>query len=495
MRFHSLSLLLCAMAALPVMAQTDKKTAFEAYKARKQQEFAAYKNKKQQEFDAYRRQKNAEFAEYVRKRWEAFDGKKAKPRPKDEDRPPVVVKEEPKPIRDHQLTIKETVRPPKPDVPPKPVAPIQAVPQPAAQWASFAVFGTDMKVRWDSSQKFRLSTVSEAAVADCWKRLSGEAYDNTVHDCLALRSEKGLSDWAYLSMLQQMAERCLGRGNEATLLVAYVFSQSGYKMRLALAGSSLRMLYASKHSIYGKPYFTVGGEEYYVWNGSEQSLHICQIGFPKEKPLSLYVPTTQKLAARPTQQRTLTSKRYPDMQLAVSVNKNLIDFYSSYPTSSVGGNFMTRWAMYANTPMEPTAKKTLYPALHNKIKGLSEKEAVERMLNWVQTAFTYEYDDKVWGHDRAFFAEESLFYPYCDCEDRSILLSRLVRDLLGLKCILIYYPGHLAMAVQFAGDVKGDYILLGGQRYVVCDPTYIGAPVGATMPGMDNSRATVVLLD
>ena len=34
-----------------------------------------------------------------------------------------------------------------------------------------------------------------------------------------------------------------------------------------------------------------------------------------------------------------------------------------------------------------------------------------------------------------------------NCEDRAILFTRIVRDLLGLKCILIYYPGHLASAV------------------------------------------------
>ena len=117
------------------------------------------------------------------------------------------------------------------------------------------------------------------------------------------------------------------------------------------------------------------------------------------------------------------------------------------------------------------------------------------MLNWVQTAFVYEYDDKVWGHDRAFFAEESLYYPYCDCEDRSILLSRLVRDLLGLKVVLVYYPGHLATAIHFTNDVRGDYLVLSGQRYTVCDPTYIGANIGMTMPGMDNNKATVILLE
>lgn len=117
------------------------------------------------------------------------------------------------------------------------------------------------------------------------------------------------------------------------------------------------------------------------------------------------------------------------------------------------------------------------------------------LLNFVQTAFVYEYDDKVWGYDRAFFAEETLFYPYCDCEDRSILFSRLVRDLLGLKVVLIYYPGHLATAVRFSENVTGDYLSVNTSRYVICDPTYIGAPVGRTMPNMNNGNAKVILLE
>jgi hypothetical protein len=116
------------------------------------------------------------------------------------------------------------------------------------------------------------------------------------------------------------------------------------------------------------------------------------------------------------------------------------------------------------------------------------------MLHWTQTGFKYKLDEEVWGIDRPFFGEESLFYPYCDCEDRAILLSHLVRDLLGLDVILVYYPGHLAMATNFLDDVDGDYILLNNKKYVICDPTYIGASIGETMPNMDNKTATVIEL-
>ena len=255
------------------------------------------------------------------------------------------------------------------------------------------------------------------------------------------------------------------------------------------------MLYASQHTVLGVGYYTLGGVKYYPFNCDEEQMHICDVAFPKEKAMSLLLPTQQELDVDKSEPRTLVSEAFGNMKATVCVNKNLISFYNNYPTSRLGKDIMTRWAMYANTPMDETVKESLYPALRANIAGLREKDAMERLLNWVQTGFVYEYDDKVWGHDRAFFAEETLFYPYCDCEDRSIMLSRLVRDLLGLKCILIYYPGHLAMAVNFHENVRGDYIQLKDQKYVVCDPTYINASVGMTMPNMDNSSATVILLE
>ena len=66
---------------------------------------------------------------------------------------------------------------------------------------------------------------------------------------------------------------------------------------------------------------------------------------------------------------------------------------------------------------------------------------------------------------------------------------------MGLDCVLIYYPGHLASAVNFTEDVKGDYIQINGKKFVICDPTYIGAPVGMSMPGMDNKTANLILLE
>lgn len=337
-------------------------------------------------------------------------------------------------------------------------------------------------------------------MADAWLKLSEEAYTNLIHDCLEIRKTRELCDWAYLMMLSDMSESIFGKGtNESVLLMAYVYCQSGYQMRLAIDGQKLHLLVGSRHHIFGQSYFTLDGNNFYPFLRKGENMNdrvqICGASFPQEKAMSLLVPKAQEFTASYNGQRAIKSERYPNVSATVKINQNLMSFYNTYPTSMLDENIMTRWAMYANTPMAKDVTKQLYPQLKSMLNGKSQLDAVNILLNWVQTGFEYEYDEIVWGGDRAFFAEESLDYPYCDCEDRSILFTRLVRDLLGLKCILVFYPGHLASAVRFTESVDGDYIQLNGQKYIVSDPTYIGAPVGMTMPDMNNQTAKVILLE
>ncbi len=450
------------------------------------------------DFEDFRSKCMSDFTDFVRNPWKEFEQNAPKPVPEEKPVPPVVMPEEDKdtPVEDTPVVIEEVVEP-APVVPqPEPVEPIKEVPVLEEKKVAFTFYGTTANVRFDISARPRLSGVDNNSIADAFEDIKQDEYDNMIVDCLNLRKQLHLSDWAYLQMLNSLSQKiCGGNSNESALLLAYLYMQSGYKMRLASDGNKLYMLYASRHLIYGQPAYEQDGELYYGLGQLPERLRICEASFPKEQSLSLQIPQSPDFAWSGGDARTLKSTRYPDMEVKSVCNKNMIDFYSSYPSSEIDGNFMTHWAMYANTPMEEGVREELYPALRSHIAGLSKKEAVERLLNWVQTGFEYEYDDKVWGGERAFFPEESLYYPYCDCEDRSILFTRLVRDLLGLKCVLVYYPGHLASAVCFDGEtVNGDYISLNGNRYVVCDPTYINASAGRTMPGMDNASAKVILL-
>ena len=460
---------------------------------------SAFNRNRVNNFNDYRQKLNAEYVSKTREKWKDFNSYRGLAQP-DKDVEPV------KPIQmsdddalrgkqDRNIRIDGVVKPIKNNGSPQPIAPVQEMPNDNPQYLTFSYLGTSLKIRMPLQGKFSLSGVGENAVADAWERLCNPKYNNMLIDCIKLRSSLKLCDWAYLMMLQEVGNSFCGKGtNEATLLMAFLYSQSGYKMRLGQANGKLEMLYASQHKIYGMPYFVADGEMFFAMSEKEGKVQINAAKYPKEQSMSLWVSNYPQVTNSLSPTRTLTSKRYTDMSVQVNTNKSLLPFFNSYPSSEVGGNFMTRWAMYANAPMWPETKESLYAQLSRCVSGRSQLDAVERLLNWVQTAFVYEYDDKVWGGDRAFFPDESLYYPYCDCEDRSILFTRLVRDLLGLPCILIYYPGHLAAAVGFSENVNGDYILVNGKRFVVCDPTYIGAPVGSTMPNMDNASAKVIVL-
>ena len=489
---------LCLLAVLPLQAQNNNP--FGQSRGGFGGNQSAFNQNRVNNFNEYRQKINAEYISKTREKWNAFRVSQPLPVP-DKDvkpTPPVIMKDDEaqKKKEDRLIKIKTVVKPVKPAPRPQPVAPVEEVPEEPSKQLSFMYLATSWKARAPETALVRLAGVSENAVADGWEKLCQPAYNNLVVDCLNLRSQYKLCDWEYLMMLQALSQKIYGNDtNEATLLMAFLYSQSGYKIRLGEANNKLQMLYASQHLIYNKRYFTLDGDKFYPLNDKISDLRINAAKYPKEQSLSLWVPISPYAAFQASPSRELKAKRYPDMSVKVSVNKNQLPFYDSYPTSEVGGNFMTRWAMYANTPICEQAQKDLYPQLKKGLTGISQLMCVEKLLNWVQTAFVYKYDEEVWGQDRAFFPDETLYYPYCDCEDRSILFTRLVRDLLGLKCVLVYYPGHLASAVAIPGDAKGDYLMVNGSRFMICDPTYIGASVGNTMPDMNNAEAKVILLE
>ncbi len=454
-----------------------------------------------EDFDNFRSQIMEEYADFVENPWKEFEGKKPQPLPKDDKTPPVVLPEDEKivvPMEPKPIKIDEVIEP-LPVIPqPQPVEPIKEVPVLVESYIECLFFGTHVKVRFGEEQKIKLSGIGEGAIAEALRELANEFNDNTIIDCLNLRERLQLCDWAYLKLLEKISETAYGkRCNEAILLMGYMYMQSGYRMRFASDGSNIYMLYASEHEIYDVNYFYIDGDFFYGMRPLPERLYICQASYPNENSLSLIIDKEPLLDPHTTQTVSHQSSLNGQMAVTMAANKNRLDFYSSYPTSKIGDNVVSRWAMYANMPMPKDVDNQVYNSLRDAIQGLNQIEAVNHILNWVQTGFIYEYDDKVWGDDRAFFPEESLYYPYCDCEDRSILITRIVRDLLNLKCILVYYPGHLAAAVEFTqGEPMGDYIEYRGHRFFIMDATILsGAPVGMTMRGQDNSSAKVILLD
>ena len=464
-----------------------------AYSQSLHERYKDFKKQAESKYSSFREDCNKQYAQFLLTAWDWYEGKAPLSLPMDNNPIP------PKPydVRNKEAPI--VISPigvnPIENIPqPKPIEPIKEIPTLDEEYFTLKFYNQECKIRLPKFAKLSLNDCQPNSIASGWESLCNEGMNNAIRDCLETRIRYNLCDWAYLMFLDQLAQQYCDNPNGATLLTAFLFCQSGYQMRFAVDGAKLLLLYGSKHQIFDKGYFDVDGLSFYPLGEPSNSISICGAAFEGETPISLIIDKEQLLGMDMSIERTITAERDKDMSIVSYVPKRLIEFYNTYPTSTLDGNPMTRWAMYANTPLAQKTKDKLYPYLREYIAEKNNLQAAELLLNWVQTGFVYEYDDKVWGHDRAFFAEETLYYPYADCEDRSILFSRLIRDLLDLDVALIYYPGHLATAVCFEQEAAGDAMIIGGRKFIVCDPTYIGAPVGAQMPDLEYDKAQAIIL-
>ena len=378
---------------------------------------------------------------------------------------------------------------------PQPLSPLKQNLE-AVKTCSFEYYGTKMDAR-TPDKKFKLQGSDEKSMANAYRELTTDKYNNLLHDCLDLRKKYDLCDWAYYKLLESVGEAICGKGTqEAVFLQGVLFQQSGYMMRFALdEQKKLHLLVRIHDAAYRSGYTSINGQLFFLFDGSRlKNLAVCDVGFPGEKVMEADIDKLPKLKVDMSEMRTIIS-RFVSVSADIAVNKNMINFFNDYPSTYKNSNIMTNWAYYANTPITKEVKDKLYPQLKKQIQNGTKLMGANLLLNWVQMGLDYALDSKMWGRERAFFAEESLFYPKCDCEDRAILFSHLVRDLLGLDVVLVYYPEHMYTAVCFDEDVPGDYIMVEGRKFTVADPTYYNADVGKTMSRMDNSKAKVILLN
>ncbi len=508
-------------------------SSFDDYRKKMRERFDNYAATEKQRFQEYRAKLNEEYAKYMEEAWDRFEAGIPISIPKTEPEPiPIRVPYEPIRIPDVKIPDVPAVDVPVRDVPladvpiadipisdipdstpiipdevidlsfdlpaPKPIAPIEKpVDVPVEQGIFLPFYGADVSVAFSGKDLPELKNITEKQISKFWMAMGEQNFDAALYDLQRAREELDLCDWAYFSLCHRLSEELYpDDGNAATLLSAYALCQSGYKIRIGRdsGASKLHILAATDYNMLNRPYWELGGERFFLMDDSGvTSMNIYDRGFEGEQKLRMKISGRNLFPESPTAERVIASSEFPRTRSAVSANANLIEFYKDYPMIMIGSDSRTRWSFYL-TELSETAKRNLYPTLRNAIQGKSELEAVEVLLNFIQTGFEYGYDTQIWGDDRAFFPEETLYYPFDDCEDRAVLFARLVKDLLGLKMALIYYPGHLATAVHFNSNVKGDYISIGDEKYTVCDPTYINANVGRTMPNMDNSTAFAILL-
>ena len=491
--------LICFIAQHPVLAQNNR--IFEQYRREKEKERNEYMDvkqkerqihfeKKRKEFEEYRRKKNEEFAAYLGRPWNQISQEKPIPAPKKPDPvnptiAPPKAKPILKPIEVPHGEVKPVVHTPKEEPLDIPIPKAD----PNRPLTNLTLFQTPVYVSMGEHLKFKLNGVGEQEISRWWKQLSSDAYTPMFEDCARLCHELKLNGWATWNLCKAVGEHLLGKGtNEAVVMQTYLMAELGYDAQMVRVGKNrLAMICPADVVLCQINFVLKNNKKYYIWadipNGSP--IYTYQKNYASATRVMDFSNSTDiLLSSDKTEKRTFKSTLDGKLSVSVNIRKSLIECYCKMP-------LINDWSFYARQPMDEDVKQQLLPILKRAIQGKNEKEAANILLHFVQTAFNYQTDEEQYKREKTDFKEEPFYYEACDCEDRSILYSELVRSLLGLDVVLLHYPNHLCTAVKFNTPVNGYYVTVNSEKYIICDPTYINSSIGMCMDKFKQAKAVI----
>ena len=368
----------------------------------------------------------------------------------------------------------------------KPSAPMSALYKESSEKQMINYCGQRIYVDKSLKGVCSIGNMREKAVADAYEAICKADYKPLLADCRQLKKDLKLNDWGVFLFVRDVSNALCADANASVVMQQFLLNELGYKSKMARRADRDQMLLfvATDCKMYGRPYFTKDGLNYYNLTSDETcQFYMCQEDSPKAKS-SIDMQITNAPLLNSGMVNSVHKNGAGTVAVSVDVPKSLMLFYKSMPQCD--------YSVYVNAKVNPAVADRLLSSLAPIVDGKSETEAANLLINFVQTGFKYATDQEQFGYEKPFFVEELFYYPYCDCEDRSVLYSYLVRNLLKLDVVLLDYPNHIATAVCFNENVSGDFVTVEGKKYIVCDPTYIGASIGKAMPQFKRVAAKVL---
>lgn len=303
----------------------------------------------------------------------------------------------------------------------------------------------------------------------------------------------GLNDWGYFALLRTISEKLFDNTNDQVLFCFYMLHSHGFKARVGRGHKSgqLMLLLAldNRKEVYSLTFFNINGVKYYsvLYSGEkgENAYSYNEKADDKGlKEFGLDFKQTLNLASCDKKRILHVNKLNKDIEVPIATSH--LRYYDDMP--------LTVFPIYFKTPVTYEAQKALDQTFMEMSQKYDQTQCVDILLNFVQSAFAYKIDEKQFGHEKYFFPEETFYYPYSDCEDRSALFGWLVRRYAKCDVIGLLYPDHMATGVCMGENatVSGRSLNYNGKRFMMCDPTYNNAPIGTIMQKYAEQKYEIV---
>lgn len=368
--------------------------------------------------------------------------------------------------------------------------------EPEIKFDTVNVYGIEISMPVFLRPDISLKDISDDKLNQSWLDLCMSFSDEFIGKVSSVKREYNLSDWLFLRFVNDYGALQYGQHtSEATLLTYGLMLSCGYDVCLAKTKDRLCLLTAVNGSVFDHSVFRVDNTKYVMFfdEEDENGMYLCRGRNKDSKALDLR-ENNVGFPCTPAEKRHIEAEGKPDPAYDLYPNANLIaylrdlpDFYVDDPVSS--------FYYHAINKLSPEVSDSFYSSIKSAIDGMDEVQSINYILHLLQTGLEYRTDNEVWGRERYFYPEETIYYPYCDCEDRAILFSRIVRDILHKKVCLVLMPNHLSAAVKLDTDIDGDFIMVEKEKYHICDPTYIYASAGMSPIEITDETVRAIILD
>lgn len=439
-------------------------------------EFDAWKKKQAEDFNAFQTAEDKEFVEFLRKEWEEFEVFKGRLRDT-----------LPKPAVAPKVANNSAINPNSRHISQAKSQRIAAATRPPGFYGHALP-----SLHFPVTKIAGLKRPSEQSLANAWNTLSQKNHTMTLTMIRRYQTQLDLGDWGVIAFLDYILAPVFSDSNSRNCYKWFLLTKLGYDVRVGYTFDSVVLMGAAQQQVYGVRYSQVEKKDYYVLPPLNQqqdikSPHISSYNGQIFTGLKAFDFSLKSLI-KPTmfnEERKLEYKvQGQELSFGLHFDAGLSTFLKTYPQIGLPGYFETG-------PGSP-AIKSLHNQLQPHIANLSKREALDFLLGFTQAVFQYQTDDQQFGQEKYLAIEESLYYGINDCEDRSIFLSWLIFDLLGMDVVVLDYPGHIALAVRTKIRPMDDYIEHQGKKYLVVDPTFINAKAGMAMPEFKNVVPEVI---
>jgi hypothetical protein len=341
--------------------------------------------------------------------------------------------------------------------------------------------------------------MQEITIKEFYQRLDRGGIKLIVDSILAYKRKNDLDDWIYYHLIRATAEKLSPKTQNYeryTLYKWYFLVKSGYASLLSITPEKILLYIQSDDDVFEIPTRKHNGQQYVCLNYHDYG----QIDFattiftevnggfaPVGKPFSYVINKLPDFSSQRYLTKEIDFDYYQrDYKFSILVNPDVQKIFTNYP--------VLNYSYYFNMPMSRVTYGSLIPLLKKQLFKMDQRKGVDYLMHFTRYAFSYEPDSTQFGKEKRLSAEQTLLYNYSDCEDRAAFFFYMVKEIYDLPMIVLAYPKHVTLAINFGRKIGKEGINYKGGYYYVCEPSSqtLDLKIGEMLPELRKTPYQVV---